>query len=156
VLLCAALMRNEAEGFPGRYYGTDISLDAGLLLSEPYSSVGTILYGDSIRSLQSISNIDLFITDSDHSAQYERREYETIAPKLSPRGIILGDNCHNTDVLADFPAERHQQFIPFGKNRKTTGIREEESAFHLLGAPLPKLGGVESLCPRRMSAALPT
>ena len=113
VLLCAALMRNEAEGFPGRYYGTDINLDAGFLLSEPYSRVCTILYGDSITSLQSIPNIDLFINDSDHSAQYERREYETIAPRLSPRGIILGDNCHCSDVLANFSVERHRQFVFF-------------------------------------------
>jgi hypothetical protein len=54
VLLCAALMRNRAEGFPGQYLGTDINPDAGFLLAEPYNGVGGILYGDSIQSLQSI------------------------------------------------------------------------------------------------------
>lgn len=113
VLLCAALMRNAAEGFPGRYFGTDINLQAGFLLSEPYDSVGTILYGDSVRSLESIPQIDLFINDSDHSEQYERREYETIAPKLGPDGIILGDNAHCNNVLARFSVERHRNFIFF-------------------------------------------
>jgi hypothetical protein len=39
--------------------------------------------------------------------------YETTAPKLSRGGIILGDNCHCNDVLANFSVERHRQFIFF-------------------------------------------
>lgn len=113
VLLCAALLRNQSEGFPGQYFGTDINPDAGFLLSEPYKSVGKILYGDSIQSLQSIPHIDIFINDSDHSEKYERREYEIIAPKLTAGGLILGDNCHSNDVLATFSAEQGRQFIFF-------------------------------------------
>jgi hypothetical protein len=118
VVLCAALMRNRAEGFPGRYFGTDINPDAGFLLAEPYDSVGRILYGDSIQSLQSIPSIDLFVNDSDHSSEYERREYETIAPKLRDDGVILGDNCHCNDVLADFSAKRERQFVFFREEPK--------------------------------------
>lgn len=113
VLLCAALMRNQAEGFPGQYFGTDINPDAGFLLGEPYNRVGKILYGDSIQSLQAIPSIDLFVNDSDHSAQYERREYETVAPKLTSGGLILGDNCHCNDVLADFSSRKGRQFVFF-------------------------------------------
>jgi Methyltransferase domain len=114
VVLCAALIRNEAEGFPGRYFGTDINPDAGFLLTEPYNRVGQILYGDSILSLQSIPEIDVLINDSDHSVEYERREYETIAPKLGARGgLILSDNSHYTDVLAKFSVERGRRFIFF-------------------------------------------
>ena len=113
VVLCAALLRNAAEGFPGRYYGTDINPYAGYLLSEPYSSVGEVLYGDSIQSLRTIPEIDLFINDSDHSAEYERQEYETILSRLSPTGMILGDNCHCNDVLAQFSKENGRQFIFF-------------------------------------------
>jgi hypothetical protein len=118
VALCAALMRNEAEGFPGRYFGTDKDPEAGSLLTEPYSRVGKILYGDSIQSLQSIPEIDIFINDSDHSAEYERREYETIAPKLGAEGLILGDNAHCNDVLARFSTERGRQFIFFREQPK--------------------------------------
>jgi hypothetical protein len=118
VTLCAALMRNAADGFPGRYFGTDKDPDAGFLLTDPYSSVGEILYGDSIQSLQSIPEIDILINDSDHSAEYERHEYETVAPKLGVNGLILGDNCHCTDVLARFSAERGRQFIFFREQPK--------------------------------------
>jgi hypothetical protein len=119
VVLCAALIRNEAEGCPGRYFGTDKNPDAGFLLGEPYSRVGKILYADSIQSLQPIREIDIFINDSDHSAEYERREYETIAPKLGKGGgLILGDNAHCTDVLAKFSAERGRQFIFFQEQPK--------------------------------------
>lgn len=118
VLLCTALMRNEAEGFPGRYLGTDINPEAGFLLSAPYDRVGSILYGDSISSLQSIPRIDCFINDSDHSESYERREYETIISKLGPRGVILGDNCHCNDVLATFSAEQKREFLFFHEEPK--------------------------------------
>jgi Methyltransferase domain len=119
LVLCAALLRNEAEGFPGSYFGTDKNPQAGFLLGEPYSRLGKILYGDSIESLQMIPTIDLFINDSDHSAEYERREYETIAPKLaSANGLILGDNCHCNDVLARFSAERGRNFVFFREQPK--------------------------------------
>lgn len=118
VTLCAALMRNAAEGFAGRYFGTDKDPDAGFLLTEPYNRVGEILYGDSIQSLRSIPEIDIFINDSDHSAEYERREYDIVAPKLGSNGLILGDNSHCTDVLAKFSAERGRQFIFFHEQPK--------------------------------------
>jgi predicted O-methyltransferase YrrM len=102
-LLCAALMRNAAEGSPGRYIGTDINPSAGYLLTPPYSDFGRILYGDSLDSLRKLcsegATIDLFINDSDHSAAYEAREYEQIDKSLSPEAIILGDNSHHTNAL---------------------------------------------------------
>jgi predicted O-methyltransferase YrrM len=114
VILCAALLRNAAEGKPGRYYGTDILPGTGALLTEPYSSMGKILYGDSIESLTALNEtIDLFINDSDHSDDYEYREYQVIADKLSPRAIILGDNAHVTDKLARFSRETGRNFLFF-------------------------------------------
>jgi len=113
IVLCAALLRNGQEGFPGQYYGTDINPRAGLLLAEPYSNVGRILYGDSLRCLATIPSIDLFINDSDHSVQYEQSEYEAIAPKLGPSGVILGDNAHATDALARFSEARGRRFVFF-------------------------------------------
>lgn len=114
VLLCSALLRNRAEGKPGRYFGTDIALKAGYLLSEQYAEVGQILYGDSIESLQQFTEpIDLFINDSDHSANYEYDEYETIISKLAPMGIILGDNAHVTSKLAQFSGKYNRRFLYF-------------------------------------------
>ncbi|MGH8488547.1 MAG: class I SAM-dependent methyltransferase [Gammaproteobacteria bacterium] len=71
----AALLRHAAEGFPGRYYGTDINPAAGGLFCGEYARTGRILYGDSVRSLAQLDEpIDFFINDSDHSADYEALE----------------------------------------------------------------------------------
>jgi hypothetical protein len=116
VLLCSALARNLREGFPGYYYGTDINPRAGFLLSGEYSAFGKILYGDSIASLRALSgDVDLFINDSDHSAQYEYEEYKTIAPKLASSAVILGDNSHGSDSLRHFARESGRQFLFFSE-----------------------------------------
>jgi predicted O-methyltransferase YrrM len=108
VLLCSALIRNRR----GRYYGTDINPKAGFLMQGAYSNVGTILYGDSIESLQKFGEkIDLFINDSDHSPTYELNEYKAIAKKLSPDGIVLGDNAHSSAILAEWSAKMGRHFI---------------------------------------------
>ena len=48
------------------------------------------------------SPIDFFINDSDHGAEYEAREYETIHPRLAPDSIVLGDNSHTNTKLNEF------------------------------------------------------
>jgi hypothetical protein len=119
VVLCSALHRNKAEGFEGRYIGTDINPEAGYLLTGKYATVGKIMYGDSIQSLKTISEkIDLFINDSDHSAEYEYQEYKTIKNNLTDRTIILGDNSHVTDKLAVFSLEEKRKFIFFKEGPK--------------------------------------
>lgn len=97
-----------------RYYGTDINPNAGYLLGGEFASMGEILFGDSIESLKKLDQpIDLFINDSDHSAEYEYHEYQTIKDKLSPKGVILGDNAHANNKLALFSAEINRHFIFF-------------------------------------------
>jgi hypothetical protein len=114
VLLCSALLRNAEEGFPGRYFGTDINPKAGWLLAGKYAEVGKIIYGDSINSLEAFSDaINLFINDSDHSADYEAHEYRTISGKLAAGAIILGDNAHASDKLALFARESGRRFLFF-------------------------------------------
>lgn len=118
-LLCAALARNAADGAPGYYYGTDINPQAGYLLAEPYSRFGKVLYGDSIASLQNLSQpIDLFINDSDHSADYEGREYETIKDRLSANAVVLGDNSHVTTKLIEFAQRTDRNFLFFAEKPK--------------------------------------
>jgi predicted O-methyltransferase YrrM len=112
IVLCAALSRNAAEGISGRYYGTDINPDAGFYLQSPYSDFGRILYGDSLRSLEGLSEqVDLFINDSDHSESYEQAEYELIKTKLSPKAIVLGDNSHVSPKLAEFSVREARPFL---------------------------------------------
>jgi Methyltransferase domain len=114
VLLCSALRRNAQEGHPGRYYGTDIDPGAGVLLAEPLNQYGKILYGDSIASLRGIDeSIDLFINDSDHSAEYEGQEYRLVEPRLSQKSIVLGDNSHVTNELFKFSVSTGRNFLFF-------------------------------------------
>ncbi|PRY42011.1 putative O-methyltransferase YrrM [Spirosoma oryzae] len=112
VLLCSALLRNRAEGAPGRYYGTDIAPKAGYLLDGIYKEVGQVLYGDSITSLKAFDKpIDLFINDSDHSATYELEEYKVVLPKLTPTGILLSDNAHVASSLAQLSLDAGRKFV---------------------------------------------
>jgi hypothetical protein len=112
MVLCAALQRNAAEGFQGRYVGTDINPSAGELLQGPYAQFGEVRHGDSIATLIEIQQpVDVFINDSDHSGDYERREYEVMESKLSPRAIVIGDNSHVTDELANFASRTGRKFI---------------------------------------------
>jgi hypothetical protein len=114
VLLCAGLLKNKAEGFPGWYFGTEINPSGGYLLKGRYAEVGRILYGDSIQSLVKFDRtIDLFINDSDHSADYEYREYLTIRDKITNKSILLGDNSHCTDKLSTFSIESGRDFLFF-------------------------------------------
>jgi hypothetical protein len=126
MVLCAALLRNSQEGHQGRYYGTDIDRGAGLLFCEPYRSMGEILYGDSIEMLSVLDvTVDIFINDSDHSAEYEAREYRLVSPKLAKDAVIIGDNAHVTDELLKFSRESDRKFLFF---------REEPDNHWYLGA----------------------
>jgi predicted O-methyltransferase YrrM len=113
-ILASALIKNSEEGNSGFYYGTDINPEAGYLFTGKYSSAGKILYGDSIESLKKLDKvIDLFINDSDHSADYEQNEYEVIKDKLSPDAVVLGDNSHLTDRLFQFALKTNRRFLFF-------------------------------------------
>lgn len=112
VVICAALLRNSAEGSPGRYFGIDINPAAGHLLCAPYTTTGQMVYGDSLQVLSGFTpHIDLFINDSDHSAGFEYQEYKTIRAKLAEGAAILGDNCHESDSLLRFSHECGRRFL---------------------------------------------
>ncbi len=114
-LLCSALEKNESEGYDGKYYGTDINTQAGFLfIGSKWEKWGKILFGDSVESLKKINeNVDLFINDSDHSKEYEMKEYLTIKEKLSERAIILGDNRHVSSSLEEFSLITGRSFLFF-------------------------------------------
>jgi Methyltransferase domain len=111
VVLCAALKLNASEGHTGQYFGTDINPLAGYFLKGEYAKFGKILYGDSLKSLETLEKIDLFINDSDHSASYEQAEYEMVRNKLTASAIVLGDNSHVTSKLAEFSMRYGRRFV---------------------------------------------
>jgi predicted O-methyltransferase YrrM len=120
VVIASALLKNSLEGAPGEYIGTDINPQAGYLFTGEYAKVGRILYGDSIESLRGLGTrkIDVFINDSDHSADYEWNEYMTIRSMLSERAVVLGDNSHVTDKLCRFARETGRKFLFFQERPK--------------------------------------
>jgi predicted O-methyltransferase YrrM len=115
LVLSEAILKNEEEGFSGKYFGTDINPSAGSMLSRVHLSRAEILYGDSIESLKTLENysIDLFINDSDHSAVYEASEYDLLRVKGSPRCVILGDNSHSSGSLRDFSRAEGRNYFFF-------------------------------------------
>ena len=113
-VLTSALLRNSEEGFGGYYYGTDNDPNAGYLLSSCQRKVGVILRGDSIESILNLDKtIDLFVNDSDHSADYEAREYQVVSTKLAAGAVILGDNAHVTSELLEFSLAMGRSFLFF-------------------------------------------
>lgn len=118
-VIAAALLRNTIERHPGHLYTTDIDPAAGYLLRAPYDQYGEVLYGDSITSLGALTqSIDLFINDSDHSQDYEMREYETVVDQLAPTAIILGDNAHCSPKLFQFAERTGRDFLFFQEKPK--------------------------------------
>ena len=113
-LIASALLKNIQEGHMGRYLGTEINRNSGSLFTGRYSAVGDITYGDSCATLSSLeTEIDIFINDSDHSAEYESKEYETVQNLLSYRSVILGDNSHVTNCLRNFSEKNERHYIFF-------------------------------------------
>jgi hypothetical protein len=109
-------MRNTLEGYPGKYLGTDINPNAGYLLQGNLRQFGEIKYGDSIQTLRTIKDsVDIFINDSDHSAEYEENEYETIKENLSIAPIVLGDNSHVTSKLYEFAERQNMSFLHYAE-----------------------------------------
>jgi len=113
-VISAALRRNAAEGRPGRLYALDIDPKAGWLLRPPYSEHGTLLVGDALDSLKNLKEtVDLFISDSDHSAEYEAREYRAVEALLAEDALVISDNAHCTDALVEFARETGRRFLYF-------------------------------------------
>ena len=114
-VISAALLRNGAEGKPGRVTSLDINPEAGYLArSDPWASVVDLVIGDSIASIGALDRpVDLFLHDSDHSVAHERREFQAVEPKLSPGGLLLTDNVTVTNVLAEHAEATGRRFLAY-------------------------------------------
>jgi predicted O-methyltransferase YrrM len=114
-VLAAALLRNAAEGHPGRVTSLDINPAAGYLAqAEPWSTVVDLVIGNSIGSIAALSQpVDIFLHDSDHSVEHERREFEAIGPKLAEGALLLTDNVTKTDVLARYAERTGRRFLAY-------------------------------------------
>ncbi|GIJ06946.1 O-methyltransferase [Micromonospora andamanensis] len=114
-VLAAALLRNAAEGHPGRVSSIDINPEAGYLArTAPWSEVIDLVIGDSVESITALDRpVDLFLHDSDHSRAYERREFAAVEPKLAPGAMLLTDNVTHTNVLAEHAERTGRRFLAY-------------------------------------------
>ncbi|MFG3701492.1 O-methyltransferase [Micromonospora sp. NPDC047620] len=114
-VLAAALLRNAAEGHPGRVTSLDINPEAGYLArTAPWSEVVDLVIGDSIASIAALDRpVDLFLHDSDHSRAHEKREFEAVEGKLAPGAILLTDNVTATNVLAEHAERTGRKFLAY-------------------------------------------
>lgn len=114
-VLAAALLRNAAEGHPGRLTSLDINPEAGYLArATPWADVVDLVIGDSVASISALERpVDLFLHDSDHSRVHEKREVEAIEPKLASNAMLLTDNVTVTNVLAEHAERTGRRFLAY-------------------------------------------
>ena len=103
-VLTAALIRNSKEGYPGRYYGTEINPEAGYLLQEEYAEFGEILWGDSIESLKKFDKkIDMFIHDGPMilylASENETKGLTALFTPLTREYLAWGIRKDNVELL---------------------------------------------------------
>ena len=125
-IICRALERNKREGFEGHYIGTELNKNHGFLVETLFPNIGQILYGDSIKNIESIRTpVDIFINDSDHSPEYEMQEYLSSKNIFTSETLILGDNSHVSNSLINYSRLNQRLFVFF---------KEEPSDHWYLGA----------------------
>ena len=111
LVLAEALIKNES----GRLITIDMEPSSGLLIGPEYGGVIERVIDDSLQAISKIDRIDLFIHDSDHSAEHESREFKLLQSRLSSKGIVLSDNSHVTTELAKWSLEHGRRFVYFAE-----------------------------------------
>ncbi len=109
--LGAALVRNGH----GQLVTIDTNPASGGLLAGFDAPIEHVIGSsiDVIPQLTDLGNVDLFIHDSLHSQDYERRELSVLEGQLAPSAVVLSDNAHNTSALSDWAAETGRSFLFF-------------------------------------------
>jgi hypothetical protein len=115
VVLAAALLRNAAEGRPGRLTSLDITPEAGYLAkAAPWNAVVGLVIGDSLASIAALDRpVDLFLHDSDHHMVHERREFDAVEKLLAPGAMLMTDNVTMTTVLAEHAERTGRRFLAY-------------------------------------------
>ena len=111
LVLAEALLKNGS----GRLITIDMEPSSGLLIGAEYGGVIERVIDDSLLAISKIDQIDLFIHDSDHSAEHESRELKLLQSRLSSVGIVLSDNSHVTTELAKWSLEHGRRFVYFSE-----------------------------------------
>ena len=116
LVLSMALEANSKDGHLGRYVGVDIDPTAGTLIDLKKFPMSQVVIMDSLDFLNGTTEeIDLFIHDSDHSEDYEMKEFEVVQGKMSESAFLLSDNSHASSSLRLFSERNHRAFLYFAE-----------------------------------------
>ena len=114
LVICLALLSNRLEGNPGKYIGVDIDPSAGELIDLEIFDFAQLVFNNSHSFLDAVDfACDLFIHDSDHSAEFETGEYMRIHGKMTEDAIIISDNSHASPSLRAFSENQNRPFYFF-------------------------------------------
>jgi predicted O-methyltransferase YrrM len=111
LVLAEALLKNGS----GRLITIDMEPSSGLLIGAEYGGVIERVISDSLLAISKIDQIDLFIHDSDHSAEHEAQEFEILRSHLTADAIVLSDNSHATTELANWSLRNNRRFMYFAE-----------------------------------------
>jgi len=116
-VIAAALLRNAAEGYPGRLTALDINPEAGYLIqAEPWGSVVDVVIGDSLAAIPRLDRpVDLFLHDSNHSVEHERAEFDAVEPRLAENALLVSDNAAVSGVLPSHAERTGRRFLYFAE-----------------------------------------
>ena len=112
LVIAEALRKNGI----GKLITIDMEPSSGLLIGPEYSELVERMIGDSLQCLSNIETIDLFIHDSDHSAEHEMAEFNVALPRLSSNALVLSDNSHVTDELQKWALSNDRRFAYFAES----------------------------------------
>ena len=151
-VLASALLRNAAEGDPGRVTSLDINPEAGYLASAaPWTEVVDLVIGDSIASIGALDRpVDLFLHDSDHTIAHERREF---AADRAQAGA--GRHAAHRQRHQDQRAGRATRNAPAGGS-SPTGRRRPRTGSPATGSGSPGRCGTGGRCGSPPSTPIPS
>lgn len=113
-VVIAAIKRNQSEGFPAEYIGTDITPGSGALISLEDLDFARVIIGDTSLVLEQLDiQIDLFISDGNHASEFEWLELDALNNKLSKNSCVISDNSHVSSVLAEWSVLHGREFFFF-------------------------------------------
>jgi predicted O-methyltransferase YrrM len=112
----------------GKLHSIDIADNVGKLLNEDEQEYWTlhVLGSPQRRSfsriLDSVSDIDLFVHDSDHTYGWQMFEFRAAWKALSKYGVLLSDDIDHSLAFVDFCNEIGQKPVLLLDTRKVTGM----------------------------------
>ena len=118
-------MRKNGKGF---LHSVDIADNVGQLLTKEERVDWSlhVLAAPQRRSfarvMDTVSPIDLFIHDSDHTYGWQMFEYRVARKALSQQGVLLSDDIDHSLAFVDFCAEIGQKPILLLDTRKVSGM----------------------------------